>query len=960
MNDISNFIRDIKNIEVNGNQNTVNFGILYQQSIAGYQLNIEPIENITGTLGSLRGCLKREQQAYIDSDDLNLVEQLVSKLIIDGKQANPSQPLIIKGMGGLGKTRLALEICRYAMAHYQANAYLLRNSQIDEKQLERLMQQAETQQQHLILVIDYLEEFTQYKTDAYCLDSLVQHINQQGKGWVHLLVTTRHLPSEMGFPKGNQSFYEHSGAKKLTETNCSILNLNGWEYTEWRKHVCQKIYHKAHEENIDNPLIATLVNFYEKKETNLPKTEFQQDGLWLLNRLCYEFKIELTNTNKYKLICLLLLFPFHDNHQAKMFEQYPCWEEWLEALERTGLIHFQEQRAMWELGHDLLADIALAEFLSAYELPRQRTQYLNQLITDAQYIEQTNTMMRSLARAVRRAVAYTKLSEALDLLYAFANVFMPIKVKELVSDDDIQTQEQWLKLPEQLICSLFAPLYQKIQIVESMPELSAFDINETIRLFDKAYKDFRKRINIKNNDFYFIIALQISYGNINWFTKISTQLNQFHWQHLTLQFDDNLCQQLCFSDNLEQNDIVYKNMLNQQIWEKFSNNPNNETHLLAVKAALNDALEKDKQRDIEIYQKIWQQFGHNSYDDIRLLAAKAAVKYAIEKAKQGDIEIYQQVWKQFGQDSYNEIRLLVANIALLYALEKDDKQDNIEIYQQVWQQFGTDCHDEIRLQAAKAAFNYALKKDKQGDIEIYPQVWQQFGADCHDEIRLQAAKAAINYAFEKDKQGDIEIYQQVWQQFGHDSYDEIRLLAANAALVYVLEKAKQGDIEVCLQVWQQFGADCHDEIRLQAAEVACCYALEKAKQGDIEIFPQVWQQFGQDSYIPIQERALKAKLNYVDWQIALGQITSGYEQGVSLLNHPLLNIQDKTALHFLLWLAQPTAETRQACDVAVAALNGEATTWTFDEFAERIATLSDENQAYAKKIIQLFEHGLPE
>lgn len=746
---------------VTGNNNIVGNSI----TINNYddptsKIKLHDIESLTGTSGTLRACLKSDEQPYIPLDD-SWVENQLTTLITTQTEPHISKPLVIKGFGRLGKTRLALEICRLAKTQYQAKTLLLNNAHAD---LNQLITEAKQQKQHLILLIDdCLEFFIGANKPTPTFDDLVDDINHTGEGWVHLVVTLRYLPNDMGFIFADDTnYYQDIGVNKLNEYDCCILDLNEQNYQEWRINTCEKIYSNSKEYEIDNPLVATLVNYCETKEpnTSLSKHRLHDNNEWLLQRLFREFREELSKpTDKYQLTYLLLLFPFDNAIKDKLDGHL---YEWVETLERAGFVYHRRYayEAKWELAHDLLADIGLSEFLSSHRNLNQRHRRPQQFIDDAKKIEHAHTMMASLARGIRRAVAQNPLSEALDLLSAFGEAFIPLKIQKFQQESN----EKWYKFPEQALCSLSLSLSEKIRIFEKMPELRVFQIDELIKLLNDEVSEFQKLIDREGHVIYRLV-IQNSYGNKGWFNNIRQQLNQNEWEFLPLQLDIQLCRKLCLhSDNT------------------------------------------DMMKIMDFY-----------YQDI----------IALKLSKQH--------------------------------------------------------RDDLHLLSVGSIFDYAFTKCKQeNDFSVYLTVWEQFDKDEHDEIRLQAAKAAQNYAWEKAQQ-------------------------------------------------------------------------ESNK--DITFNQTVWEQFKDDKYSPIQQEALSARLNYINWQIAWGQVEIAYQDGLALLNHPLLDKDNNAALHFLLWLAQPTPETQQACENAIASLNGEAIGWKFDEFAERISSFSDENQAYAKRIIQLLEQG---
>lgn len=719
--------------DVIGNDNVVDSGItIYNYNNLTSNIKLHDIESMTGESGTLRACLKSEEQAYIPLDDSWVAQQLAT-LITNKTEPHISKPLVIKGFGGLGKTRLALEICRLAKTQYQAKTLLLNNANAD---LTQLITEAKQQKQHLILLIDdCLEFFIGANKPTHTFDGLVDDIHHTGEGWVHLMVTLRYLPDDMGFIFADDTnYYQDIGVNKLNEYDCYILDLNKRNYQEWRINTCEKIYLNSKEYEIDNPLVATLVNYYENKETkvDLPQSSWKNNNLWLLQRLAREFQNELSKPDdKFKLAYLLLSFPFDNEAKHIILDEHS--QAWLAALQRTGFVLLKQNNNIkrWELAHDLLSDIALAEFLSSYTLIEQRCEQPKAFINKAQKTRNTehiHTITKSLARGVRRAVAQNPLSEALDLLYAFGQEFILIKLQE---EDKIhwcgKRKYLWRNLPKQLLCDLYLSLSEKIGIIEELPTLKDFRAKYPMLEFvDNSYinylideldsniskcKEFAKKE--ENNSSFRSIITKNSYGNKDWFLKISTNLGQqIDWVSPTPTPDNQLCRKLCLGDTDTRQifDLYYHYLIVLQIVRQGGYRG---IHLpdIIFNYVSDRATESN---NINVYRIAWRLFENNDDDEIRFMAVQSAFNYATRKAEEGDIEIYKDVWQQFQDDSYSVIRSKAARSALNYVIEKAKKEGNISVYETLLQeQFKRYTSSGVFYRIFKSTVNHAIEKSKQ-------------------------------------------------------------------------------------------------------------------------------------------------------------------------------------------------------------------------------------------------------
>ncbi|MCW2246521.1 hypothetical protein M2352_002112 [Azospirillum fermentarium] len=830
----------------------------------------------------LRARLRPDRQAYVPATDGPTIEALLQRL------EDYEHPLVITGDGGLGKTRLALELWR-ASGH---RGVLIQRDATAEG-VRALIQKAKDENKTILFLIDYMEELSgQY-------DAIHQTVIRESGGFAFLITTSRTISVD-GLAK--------TGPRYLNARACQDISLNDDSLKPWREHVCAQILQAGgvpeslrHElAGLDVPVIASLAAYdFEKHGVTDATGIGRDDGAWLTRRLRQHIGDSLEPED---FITLLCLYPFGTDLRDALPKELRAASD---NLQRQGWVSQTPsgEGTEWRLGHDLLSDIPLVMFLLAEQRPALRYERIARLGQRANALGGTNRFARSLSRALRRLIGGT---EACDILDTFQACITPLSSAN--PDPDLARQ-----VGEKALYSLSLPLYQKIGIFQNLSNLFYYQLIGLIDIFTDELNEFK---NLFREEYNLIIEL--------------------------INFSTFGCQ--CHADKV------------LRLIQKGSE-------------ASHHYLERTP---IKLRGSLIPGFGNGLSDMLKVESVAALPKHEGEWISQAmfmfaehiagrdnDPSAYDTVIQRFADDQHPQVREEAAKAAFNKAHRIAEHDNDPSAYDTVIQRFADDQHPQAREQAAKAAFNKAHRIAKRdNDPSAYDTVIQRFADDQHPQVREEAARAAFNKAHRiAEHDNDPSAYDTVIQRFADDQHPQAREQAATAAFNKAYDIAERdNDPSAYDTVIQRFADDQHPQAREWAAKAAFNKAYDIAERdNDPSAYDTVNERFADDQHPEIRELVQLAREARMGWLVVAGRFDDALEESDILLTSPETNPGRLAAVAFLTWLAAPTPEHKERADDLAAALNGEPTTWTFDEFAQRIADLGPDDRAFAAAMIRRLE-----
>lgn len=771
----------------------------------------------------LRARLREEVQAYVPATDGPTIEALLQQL------QNHERPLAITGEGGLGKTRLALELWR-ASGHVG----VLIQPHATAQGINDIIQRAKNDNIKVMFIIDYIEEIGN-KYDEYH-----QIITRRSGGFAFLVTTSRVIGGNLGVS---------AGSNYLDSRYCQEISLSeGW-LRPWRRRICEQILRMAGvpEDIVDKlgeldiPVIATLIayDFLTHGVTDVAGIGIGDDGVWLTKRLRNHAAGTLCPED---FAMLLSIYPLNMEIRAALPKEFRAVSDnlqrqgWVSAVSTGGQME-------WRLGHDLLSDIPLVTLLLAEKQPTLRFELIERLRQQADALGAKDRFARSLSRALRRLIAGTRGADVLDTLQAC------LPSLSSANSHSVLAEEVGMMVPYSLSLSL----YEKLTALEKIPELSRKQLFDLKVVFDEETEKFRDLARDYENDLRKFICRR-AIGSIK---KRSEILSIYGI--IDSECDD---------------EFVNLGELFSMFMPEFHVN----FHIL-------NSINTDKG------------VSDQSLDTLLSHMPKASEisKLSMEKRK----------W--------------IATAMLDCAVSIAEKSKNFLCYDDLIIRFVDDPHPDVRLIAASAAFDRAYDLSvRDGDPAVYDDVILRFGADPTPDVRAIAARAAFNRAndlFARD--GDPAVYDEVISRFGDDPAPEVRAEAARAATV-------------------------------RAGRLF-------EREGDLTVYDQVIDRFTDDPHPEIRKVVATAKAGRMGWLVVAGRVPEALAVGETLLADPSIDRGDRAAVAFIIWMAEPTPGHKERAEALVAALDGESNGWTFDEFADRIATFEAEDRAFAMSVIKRIE-----
>jgi len=275
-------------------------------------------------------------------------EQELANRVID----NP-KPLVIIGQGGIGKTRLTIELCKLASQKDWHALFI--NSYANEKSLEEILSFISKSSMKLILIVDYLE-----KSERIIKFDRIFECVSQNKDKLRLIATCRsnYLRAQEG-----------ARAQKLNNDDCFLFEISRQEnhgYAKWLNSWIAASHRSIYPESEANVKAVPAVAIIEKYANDLDRKQVGENSYgWMTNLLLRSLNVEDPHQyiNQYELSQFLSCFDASAETIEKI-RRNPKFKQLFLDLKYDGWIVSEEHtdgQSVWKLGHDLLADYVLID-----------------------------------------------------------------------------------------------------------------------------------------------------------------------------------------------------------------------------------------------------------------------------------------------------------------------------------------------------------------------------------------------------------------------------------------------------------------------------------------------------------------------------------------------------------------------------------------------------------------------
>jgi hypothetical protein len=300
--------------------------------------------------------------------------------------------LVVTGSGGIGKTRLTLEIGRLAQEKDWLVLRVL--TRLKEDALDHLARFIK-QETRVLLLIDYVETQRDFVTLVDTLNDLNDSIgfrlryvaNCRTTYYQTLAATSRHRKVDLSPALVEPSLLAWFESYQY-HTVRHILESSGVEVTESHLKVCRDI-----------PILAVFISYLHRsnRTTELEQLLAEEDFTrWLVRRLQQTFDSTEVSTN---LAQLVALFPIPPD-AVKCPELQPhrelfnrlATDGWIEKLPADETRDVER----WEAAHDLLADRILLSYLES--VPRTIENFVYDLFSLARRVGCLRSALTALQR----------------------------------------------------------------------------------------------------------------------------------------------------------------------------------------------------------------------------------------------------------------------------------------------------------------------------------------------------------------------------------------------------------------------------------------------------------------------------------------------------------------------------------------------------------------------------------
>lgn len=880
--------------------------------------------------GGLRSRLAGKVQAYsgfaefakkngeqdLEHANLDFIIKTISTL---------DKPFVIQGEGGLGKTRMALEISR----RLYGNGYrpLLITDITTKEMLDEAIQFGRKQGQDLLLILDYIEDMG----NGISFDELTHWINHNANLGSRLVVTTRNFAS-------NDS---GTGPRTLREPYCEFLNIGSEKLRKWRLNTCMNILksnanvlpRNIFEElaSLDNPAVATLVvHAANNQNANTPE-KFNLDGAWLLKRLKLGLNCKVSDI---EFVTLLALHP-HDRKTRNNLSKNPVWKKVLNVLEQQGWSsRTLSDDPEWRLGHDLVSDIPLAGTMVSAKV--QISEELEQSKDIAIKANAEKILARSLSRAIDRF--FSNIHER-QFLAAYQACIPPLAL----GNEKPKLAEKIANLTKY---SLSLGMGEKVRILEELPNLSKIQIQQLEEVFTDEAVKFRE-FSVTHEKSVAQLVVKAASGD---HSRMSTIVETYKLNKSVLENAENILFEPTVNILGQNAEFITGRGKNLERLKSLAQHPNKsirasvigQFHKLRVMQRRGSGLEtlvEDGMRNAKKHKnpELAQQVILDTMKSLSLgLHEKARI--VKELAMLSNIQI-DALLKMFSEEKVKFQELAkkhpedIARI-ILGRSGNDIKWKNIigEPY--------------IKNREVSKIFDVIWSNRKN---TILDELTDILAKDDNDSIRESAVKEIYSIAKESVSLGESCTAFDNVIRFANDNSSKIRKISVIAKVEKLFAQVNQDKKVDLLSELQNAFKDESGSVREVAVSSAFQYISFQLKEGSsVSLLDEIFR-FSGDEYEPVRKIVQEAQEDKAGWLIVRKEYAQAIKQAKSVLMTLDVSPTIRATMNFLIWLADPTETQKATTKAFIASLDKEAArNWTFDFFKDRIEELSASDKKFAK------------
>ncbi|CAH9061280.1 hypothetical protein PSECIP111951_02454 [Pseudoalteromonas holothuriae] len=914
----------------------------------------------------LRAQLRADVQAYVPASNQLSIFNLLSLL-----EKDHTRPLVITGEGGLGKTRLALELCR---ASGYRGILVQKHAQIAD--IKALIEQANVRKWRTLFVIDYIEQIGEL------YDGVHQAVVSNNNRYAYLVTTTRVL---------NSNTKVTQGPVYLNAKHCQEISLNSPLLLDWRKQVCEEVLtlanvpeplkSQAAESKI--PLIASLVSYDYATHGMSQSQNNNDDGDWLIKRLRRHIDTQLSAEQFSFLLCL---YPF--NKSTRDVLPKPL-KQASDTLHRQGWVSVtgSGKSTQWHLGHDLLCDIVLVNFLITESKFALRLEAIERMGKQAQSLRAQSNLTLAIGRALRKLIMETQASHIVPTLAVCAQ-----QVANTHKRADIAGE-----VLDKCIHSLSLDLAEMLRVITECNNLSDFQIDALLKVFDEEQQKFiQLAVEVPQDVERLIVITSLSDTQTlerlskTFSVRVDESTRSFIPDDLTGKYIPSLyiidkdasvlLEQFPPDDKLSDKsqqwiakalrDLCHHNLLGKQLADfviiRYKNSLNPKVRRTSAEVMFNQSYDIAKRdNNPDAYSELINSYRDDANDEIRLPAVSGMLNQAnIIAQRDNNPDAYSELINSYRDDANDEVRLQAVKAMFNQSFVIAKRDNNPDAYNELIHSYRDDANDEVRLQAAKAMLNQSFviaKRDNNPDA--YNELIHSYRDDANDEIRLRAAKAMFNQSDDIAKRdNNPDAYSELIHSYRDDANDEIRLQAVKAMFKQSNDIAQRdSNPDAYSELINSYRDDANDEIRLQAAKAMFNHSYAIAERdSNPDAYNRFIATYKDDTCFTIQAIVQDARAAQIGWLVVAKQFSRAGNAAELFLSDYFEVIVESTVVAFLAWLANNSSANKQRYESLLINLGERPTNWTFNEFTDVIETFSDNDKSYAYYAIKRLERTYEE
>lgn len=939
--------------------------------------------------GALRERLQERNQAWQSPADFAETKKPVDERFMMEWQLNylehNTEPLVFSGDGGVGKTRMAVELCNAASSRSMWPLVAYKRTTLDN--VLEASNLAREESRKLIILVDYIEEMNA----EFEFDDLCGLAKREGFA---IVATTR-----------NSEVTKATAPRCLSEASQRLdfsteMGEHGHWLQAWRQNVCRNILESSglskHEKSeiirAANPAIATLFAFSADPTNESDPVYNPSNSRWMIHRLLRGMN---PLPDEETLVFVLACFRMDTVSYAAMQSELTL-KKTLDGLLKGGWIGKRQdegeensQLGVWSLGHDIVSDIPLTRFL--LEQRDGAPGWLENHLSLATKYGAKAGFSRSVERVLPR---WSSISGHRYDSREFA-AFLPFVAA--ASED----QELAEKVFELLPGSISLTDAEKVQLASAMLRLSSQHLNDLIGIFIEEREKFAELEREFADD---IAKLKAQSFEENGQSNIEgvrlrdiaekadailadtsvdalrREVAEMQIVSLSLQphekvrvlaalpsLPDEKVKELRQVFRKERATFVgvakrRPEIIAQLLIECTEDDPVFLSRFINANFADESELQTSFQKFAESFALQWQaesiQKRLKELDGIGALQTLALGYVAIKELRVNQdtdaVSRFLQAFKAHPNSTPHHVIAFVLNSLLGHAVFQPENMSG-HAYCLDW--FANSDDLRCRVQAAMAAFTIGNAMADGGDLSALQTCLDEFESDQSEECRSFAARASFALGTARADDGDFSNLQDCLDKFAEDEDEICRSQAAWAAYVIGRAKAEADDLSSLGECLDHFGDDESGICRHPAAGAAYYIGDKLAERyGDPSGIERCYERFSGDSNENVRSIAQRALRSLAAWRVV--QRSSDAADTIARAISETEKQEHMCVMFFLMFLNEPNSRTRNELLQHLSTCRSIEGDWSFDDFSDLVEALPHSDRKDALILIEYFENRL--